>query len=111
MIAERAVLYGRRFFPSSFDDSNIERTRNFRFKQRLDRAKAGEAADVDYSDKTTHDFHNCVETGFQLATFQGPLCAEPVEGVAYFFEDMTINDEGLEKEIGSLPIRFVEISG
>ena len=26
-------------------------------------------------------FDNYLETGFQLATFQGPLCAEPVEGM------------------------------
>lgn len=69
-----------------------------RFKQRLTRAKAGDP-DVD-GDKTLHDFDNCIETGFQLATFQGPLCAEPVEGVAYFVEDLDIDREGLEKEIG-----------
>ncbi|KAF8914910.1 P-loop containing nucleoside triphosphate hydrolase protein [Mucidula mucida] len=67
------------------------------FKQRLTRAKAGDP-DVD-GDKTLHDFDNCIETGFQLATFQGPLCAEPVEGVAYFVEDLDIDREGLEKEI------------
>lgn len=46
------------------------------------------------------DFTGHIETGFQLATFQGPLCAEPVEGVAYFVEDVRIDAEGLEKEIG-----------
>ncbi|KAK0201837.1 P-loop containing nucleoside triphosphate hydrolase protein [Desarmillaria ectypa] len=66
-------------------------------KQRLERSKAG-ATDVD-GDKTLYDFDDCIETGFQLATFQGPLCAEPVEGMAFFLEDLTINREGLNKEI------------
>ncbi len=47
------------------------------------------------------DFDNLLETGFQLATFQGPLCAEPVEGMAYFVESLTIDREGLEKERGT----------
>ena len=45
------------------------------------------------------DFDNHVETGFQLATFQGPLCAEPVEGVAFFVESTEIDREGVDKEI------------
>ena len=47
------------------------------------------------------DFTGHIETGFQLATFQGPLCAEPVEGVAYFVEDVQVDVEGLAKEIGT----------
>lgn len=45
------------------------------------------------------DFTGHIETGFQLAAFQGPLCGEPVEGVAYFVEDIRVDAEGLEKEI------------
>ncbi|KAF8644511.1 hypothetical protein AX16_008388 [Volvariella volvacea WC 439] len=44
------------------------------------------------------DFDNQIETGFQLATFQGPLCAEPVEGLAYFVESVNVDKEALEKE-------------
>jgi len=47
------------------------------------------------------DFTGHIETGFQLATFQGPLCAEPVEGLAYFVEDVQVDVESLEKEIGA----------
>jgi ribosome assembly protein 1 len=47
------------------------------------------------------DFTSHIERGFQLATFQGPLCAEPVEGVAYFVEDVQVDAETLEKEIGT----------
>ncbi|KDR82604.1 hypothetical protein GALMADRAFT_238006 [Galerina marginata CBS 339.88] len=50
-------------------------------------------------DKIIRDFDNHIESGFQLATFQGPLCAEPVEGVAYFVEQVEIDKEALEKEM------------
>ncbi|TBU62363.1 translation elongation factor 2 [Dichomitus squalens] len=46
-------------------------------------------------------FDNYLETGFQLATFQGPLCAEPVEGMAYFVEAVTLDREGIEQEQAS----------
>lgn len=62
--------------------------------QVLDAARIGNGLQRD-SDFTGH-----IETGFQLGTFQGPLCAEPVEGVAYFVEDIHVDAEGLEKETG-----------
>ncbi|RIB02088.1 P-loop containing nucleoside triphosphate hydrolase protein [Gigaspora rosea] len=37
------------------------------------------------------DFEEGIHTGFQLATKSGPLCAEPLMGVAYFLEDFTIS--------------------
>lgn len=37
------------------------------------------------------DFEEGIHTGFQLATKTGPLCAEPLMGVAYFLEDFTIS--------------------
>ena len=53
-------------------------------------------------DRVIRDFDNHIETGFQLATFQGPLCAEPVEGLAYFVEQVEVDREALEKEMGTL---------
>ena len=38
----------------------------------------------DFSDKITH--------AFQLATAQGPLCHEPVQGIAVFLEEVTVTD-------------------
>ena len=52
------------------------------------------------------DFDPHLETGFQLATFQGPLCAEPVDGMAYFVEDLQIDMAGIEKEIGMFVFYF-----
>lgn len=36
------------------------------------------------------DFDDSIENGFQIATFQGPLCGEPVVGMAYFVEKVDI---------------------
>jgi ribosome assembly protein 1 len=61
-----------------------------------------------------HDFDHHVETGFQLATFQGPLCYEPVEGMAYFLESLeVVSDETKPDTEGvsflfSLPLRNVD---
>lgn len=43
------------------------------------------------------DFENSVEAGFQMATFQGPLCGEPVVGMGWVVEKIEIshdNDDG-----------------
>ncbi|KIK78164.1 hypothetical protein PAXRUDRAFT_17032 [Paxillus rubicundulus Ve08.2h10] len=56
-----------------------------------------------------HDFTGYMETGFQLATFQGPLCAEPIEGLAYFVENIDVDAEGLQKEIAQN--RLTQVTG
>ncbi|KAF7768579.1 hypothetical protein Agabi119p4_7822 [Agaricus bisporus var. burnettii] len=66
-------------------------------KRRLERAKSND--NNVGTEKAIRDFDNHIEAGFQLATFQGPLAAEPVEGLAYFVEDVDIDQELLEKEI------------
>lgn len=44
------------------------------------------------------DFENSIEAGFQMATFQGPLCAEPVVGMAWVVEDVAFNKEAEDNE-------------
>ncbi|KNZ81299.1 Ribosome assembly protein 1 [Termitomyces sp. J132] len=73
----------------------------FSLKRRLERIKAGDN-EGEVMHKGARDFDVHVETGFQLATFQGPLCAEPVEGMAYIVESVEIDQENLEKEIGPM---------
>ncbi|OSD07147.1 translation elongation factor 2 [Trametes coccinea BRFM310] len=65
-------------------------------KKRLAQMRAKET--IKEQDALVGAFQGHLETGFQLATFQGPLCAEPVEGMAYFVEDVTLNREGIEEE-------------
>jgi len=50
-------------------------------------------------------FEDNIQTGFQLSSQQGPLCAEPIEGIACFLESVQISipdDEtlGLRARIG-----------
>jgi len=45
------------------------------------------------------DFESHLETGFQLAVSHGPLCAEPIEGMAYFMESLEIEEAGLQREM------------
>ncbi|KAJ2934588.1 hypothetical protein H1R20_g2507, partial [Candolleomyces eurysporus] len=71
-------------------------------RRKLDKTAAKRGAEesaTDESDRAIRDFDNHIETGFQLATFQGPLCAEPVEGLAYFVEQVEVDREGLEREV------------
>lgn len=63
-------------------------------------AQIKERQEVKQQDPLALAFDNYLETGFQLATFQGPLCAEPVEGLAYFVESVTLDREGIEQEQG-----------
>jgi ribosome assembly protein 1 len=46
------------------------------------------------------DFESNLETGFQVATFQGPLCAEPVQGMAFFVEKLDVNEQAAHEEDG-----------
>jgi ribosome assembly protein 1 len=78
-----------------------------RLKVRLERNKYGSANNE--TERTLSDFDNHIESGFQLATFQGPLCSEPVEGMAYIMESVEIDREALDKEIGQT--NFTCVSG
>ncbi|KAI0319365.1 P-loop containing nucleoside triphosphate hydrolase protein [Amylostereum chailletii] len=64
-------------------------------KQRLDRSKEADQA----KDRSSGIFDGNIETGFQIATFHGPLCAEPMEGMAFFVERVEVDKDGLDKEI------------
>lgn len=45
------------------------------------------------SARLLRDFDNSIEAGFQMATFQGPLCAEPIVGMAWVVEELTYSPE------------------
>jgi len=51
-------------------------------------------------DSMTRDFDGNIETGFQIATLHGPLCAEPMEGMAFFVERVEMDRDGIRKENG-----------
>ncbi|KAF7299201.1 hypothetical protein MIND_00868800 [Mycena indigotica] len=68
-------------------------------KRRLDKTAEKVLAGEADEEKVIRDLDIHIETGFRLATFQGPLCNEPVEGMAYFVESVEIDRESLTKEI------------
>lgn len=45
------------------------------------------------------EFDDCFETGFQIASFQGPLCAEPMQGMAFFIESIQLGGEGTAADL------------
>jgi len=51
---------------------------------------------------SARDLVDSVDTGFQIATLQGPMCAEPVQGLAYFVERVEVDKEVAQKEGGEL---------
>jgi ribosome assembly protein 1 len=72
--------------------------RVFRLRRRLDRVKEAESGELQHPAR--RDFDGYVETGFQIATLHGPLCAEPMEGMAFFVERVEIDRGGISKEDG-----------
>ncbi|KAA1479454.1 P-loop containing nucleoside triphosphate hydrolase protein [Dentipellis sp. KUC8613] len=77
-------------------------------RSKLDRARQGDGAAKE-RDQLARDVDSHIETGFQIATFQGPLCAEPVQGVAYFLERVKIDKAGVERE--RLQNRMSQVTG
>ncbi|KAG8908436.1 Cytoplasmic GTPase/eEF2-like protein (ribosomal biogenesis) [Tulasnella sp. 403] len=57
------------------------------------------------------DFDDCFETGFQIATFQGPLCAEPMQGMAFFVEAVQLGGEGTAADLDNVVSRTAQITG
>ncbi|KAI5454887.1 Cytoplasmic GTPase/eEF2-like protein (ribosomal biogenesis) [Naganishia albida] len=55
------------------------------------------------------DFDGNIETGFQLANQQGPLCAEPVVGMAYFVEKVEVADMAGQED--TLRTRMPQVTG
>ena len=51
-------------------------------------------------DPAGRDFDGYVETGFQIATLHGPLCGEPMEGMAFFVERVEMDRGGTSNEDG-----------
>lgn len=48
------------------------------------------------------DFCDKITYAFQLATGQGPLCQEPMQGTAVFLEEITVNASEEELDLGRL---------
>jgi ribosome assembly protein 1 len=58
---------------------------------------------------STRDFEDYLVTGFQLAMNLGPLCAEPVQGIAVFVEQFTVTVQ--EDEADTIRSRISQLYG
>lgn len=54
---------------------------------------------------SSRDMNESIDTGFQIATLQGPMCAEPMQGMAFFVEKVEIDKEEAMKENGEYELQ------
>ncbi|KAK2741285.1 Cytoplasmic GTPase/eEF2-like protein (ribosomal biogenesis) [Onygenales sp. PD_40] len=59
------------------------------------------ASSADHQRRSMSLFSDKISYAFQLATSQGPLCNEPIQGIAVLIEDVSVSETG-EEELGRL---------
>ncbi|PVI02944.1 P-loop containing nucleoside triphosphate hydrolase protein [Periconia macrospinosa] len=85
-VIERIVAFGpRRIGPNILVDATAEKIAG----RVLRESSSPEPGSPDKSSSTAHSFADKITYAFQLAMAQGPLCNEPVQGVAVFLEEVT----------------------
>lgn len=55
---------------------------------------------------TISDLSESIDNGFQIAMQQGPMCAEPVQGMAYFVEKIEVDSDEAAKDGGEHSTRL-----
>ncbi|EEH15758.1 hypothetical protein PABG_05845 [Paracoccidioides brasiliensis Pb03] len=58
-------------------------------------------ASAEHQRRSMNLFSDKISYAFQLATSQGPLCNEPIQGIAVSIEDVSVTEKG-EEELGRL---------
>ncbi|PGH03246.1 hypothetical protein AJ79_07441 [Helicocarpus griseus UAMH5409] len=103
-IVDRIVEFGpRRIGPNVLVDSTSTSSCD---KLLLDTASqttqiADQQPSADHQRRSVTLFSDKISYAFQLATAQGPLCSEPIQGIAVFIEDVSVTETG-EEELGRL---------
>lgn len=64
-------------------------------------APEGESAEVSQTLPEVRQLDENFDTAFQLAMNRGPLCAEPVIGMAYFLEAVELHAGDMEPALGA----------
>ncbi|KAJ5635974.1 uncharacterized protein N7484_009287 [Penicillium longicatenatum] len=100
-VVDRITAFGpRRIGPNILVDATAVNTCE---KFLLDDPKQTTAISPDNQQALlVRDFNDKFAYAFQLATSQGPLCQEPMHGVAVFLEDLCINTSEGELDMGRL---------
>ncbi|PWY65567.1 ribosome assembly protein 1 [Aspergillus heteromorphus CBS 117.55] len=91
-IVDRITAFGpRRVGPNILVDATEVNTCE---KFLLDDPKQQPSVNADTSSREAlivRDFCDKIAYAFQMATAQGPLCLEPIQGIAVFLEDLSVN--------------------
>ncbi|KAJ6037136.1 hypothetical protein N7540_001415 [Penicillium herquei] len=103
-VVDRITAFGpRRTGPNILVDATAVNTCD---KFLLDEPKQNLAVSSDDSTAQqallVRDFNDKIAYAFQLATGQGPLCQEPMQGVAVFLEDISVQAAKEELDMGRL---------
>lgn len=64
------------------------------------------------NDISPKDFSSSISYAFQLATAQGPLCHEPMQGVAVFLEDVAVTSDqshSVHEDLGRLSGEVINV--
>jgi len=68
-------------------------------KKRHDRRTCKRHEPPPSASRVALEYEPSLEAGFQIATLQGPLCAEPVQGMVYLVESLRAHEtEGQDTE-------------
>ncbi|KAJ6102803.1 hypothetical protein N7486_005230 [Penicillium sp. IBT 16267x] len=100
-VVDRITAFGpRRIGPNILVDATAVNTCE---KFLLDDPKQNTAVSPDNQQALlVRDFNDKIAYAFQLATSQGPLCQEPMHGVAVFLEDLSVQAAEGELDMGRL---------
>ncbi|KAL2271512.1 hypothetical protein VTJ83DRAFT_883 [Remersonia thermophila] len=86
-IINRIAAFGpRRTGPNLLIDATKDQVLPKAFQTASNNSSVPSAADA----LSAHHFSDKITYGFQLATQHGPLCQEPVQGIAVFIEDISV---------------------
>ncbi|KAB8217984.1 P-loop containing nucleoside triphosphate hydrolase protein [Aspergillus novoparasiticus] len=102
-IVDRIIAFGpRRVGPNILVDATAVNTCD---KFLLEDPKQQPTVNTETSSREAlivRDFCDKIAYAFQLATGQGPLCQEPMQGAAVFLEEITVNASEEELDLGRL---------
>ncbi|OAX83835.1 hypothetical protein ACJ72_01792 [Emergomyces africanus] len=104
-IVNRIVEFGpRRLGPNILVDSTLTSSCDKLLLDNATQNLQNEAAHQDTSEASSDHqrrsmglFSDKISYAFQLATAQGPLCSEPIQGIAVFVEDVSVTKTGEEE--------------
>ncbi|KAB8202704.1 Elongation factor Tu GTP binding domain protein [Aspergillus parasiticus SU-1] len=102
-VVDRIIAFGpRRVGPNILVDATAVNTCD---KFLLEDPKQQPTVNTETSSREAlivRDFCDKIAYAFQLATGQGPLCQEPMQGTAVFLEEITVNASEEELDLGRL---------